>query len=133
MIQDVPSSEWKRFFDDMSKSRIDWNTKIEILNDSIGDQVLAERLPLSGITYEGKKAAGCVEINVGFDEENHQTHTVWNPEKVYYSCEGDADPGVLEIVELDGTKTMIHLLEPLPLSIRVARSHSMARPLSRKL
>ena len=49
-------------------------------------------------------------------------------EKIFYSSEGAEDPGVLEIVELDGTRTMVHLMEPIPLSIRLARSHSLARP-----
>ncbi len=40
------------FFDDLSKRRFEWQTKIEVIKESIGDQILAEGLALNGITLE---------------------------------------------------------------------------------
>ena len=127
MTHDIPSNEWKSFFDELSKKYFEWNTRVEVLNSNIGDQTLADKLPLNGITFEGKKASGCVELIVGYDEENHQTHTVWNPEKVLFKEGVDDSKPVVEIVEIDGTKTIVHLLEPVPKSVRIATPQDLAR------
>ncbi|MDH3494217.1 MAG: DUF5335 domain-containing protein [Acidobacteriota bacterium] len=126
MTEEIPRTEWKAFFNDLSKRRFEWRTKVEVLG-SIGDQILTQELPLNGITVEEGKVGTIVEIIVGFDEDNHQTHTIADPQRINYMAEEAGVAGVVEIVEGDGTRTMVHIIEPLPFKIGALRARQIAK------
>jgi len=116
MTLDIPREKWAQFFSDLSKRRFGWTTKIEVMNDSIGDQVLSENLPLNGITAEQKGDESAVEISVG-ENTTHQSHNIVNPTKVAFLGEGENIGGIVEIEEANGTKTLIHIIEPMPVIV----------------
>ena len=62
MTLNLPKEKWARFFDDLSKRRFGWTTKIEVMNNAVGDQILSENLPLNGITAEQKGDQNTIEI-----------------------------------------------------------------------
>ncbi len=117
MTIEIPKEKWTEFFDDLSKRRFGWETKIEVLNESIGDQILSEGLPLGGVTFEEKAGRHEIEIAVGETADNHQTHNISNPAKVAYLDEGDFLGGVVEIEDENNTKTLISLLKPMPVYV----------------
>lgn len=117
MTIEIPRDKWAQFFDDLSKRRFGWETKIEVLNESVGDQILSEGLSLNGISYEEKSGRHVIEIAVGEDTQQHQTHSILNPVKVAYLDEGDFLGGVIDIEEADKTQTLIKLLNPMPVVI----------------
>lgn len=117
MTIEIPQERWKEFFDDLSKRRFGWETKIEVLNESVGDQLLSEGLPLNGITFEEKSGRHELEIAVGESADQHQTHNISNPTKVAYLDEGDFLGGVIDIEDENGTKTLISLLSPMPVYV----------------
>jgi hypothetical protein len=87
MTNEISKQEWNQFFDDASKNYLDWQTKVEVLKDDIGAQVLSEGLPLTGFVFEEKangEAESAVEIILGEESGVHQTHSVTNPRKVYF-------------------------------------------------
>ena len=116
MTLDIPEGKWTQFFDDLSKRRFGWTTKIEVMNDSIGDQVLSENLPLTGITCERTGDETTIEIAVGANT-NHQSHTIVNPGKVGFFGDNERAGGFLEIEEANGTKTLVHIMEPMPMMV----------------
>lgn len=120
MTIEIPKEKWKEFFDDLSKRRFGWETKIEVLSDSLGDQILSEGLPLGGITFEEKSGRRQIEIGVGDTTEQHQTHNISDPSKVAYLDEGDFLGGVVEIEDGGGTQTLIKLLNPMPVYLGYA-------------
>lgn len=113
MTQELPKNEWKNYFDELSIEYIDWETKVEILNSSIGVQVLTEGLPLNGITYEERNGQGKIEIIVGNNAKDHQTHSVADPIRVYSRQERDQRGEIIEIEDADGTKTIVHIVRPI--------------------
>ena len=120
MTNEIPASEWKMFFDDLTKRRFDWETKVEVFSEDIGSQVLDTGLSLVGITCEGKGDDQFIEIFVGNGEDLHQTHTIKNPSNIAYLGKDDDPGGIVEIEEADGTKTLVHILEPKPLILKFA-------------
>lgn len=112
MTLEIPKERWTVFFNDLSKRRFGWETKIEVLKEDVGDQIMSEGLPLNGITFEDNK--GVLEILVGENVEQHQTHNITNPTKVSYLDEGDFLGGVIEIEEENKTQTLIKLINPMP-------------------
>ena len=120
MTIEIQSDQWREFFDDLTKRRFDWKTKIEVLNTDIGHQILDEGLPLAGITCEESSNETVVEIFVGTNDEHHQTHTIKNPTKIAYLGEDEDPKGIVEIEEADGTKTLVHIIEPTPITTNFA-------------
>ena len=116
MTLNLPKEKWAQFFDDLSKRRFGWTTKIEVMNDSIGDQVLSENLPLNGITVEQKGDQSTIEISVG-EDTTHQSHTIVNPTKIAFLGDDENIVGIVEIEETNGTKTLIHIIKPMAVII----------------
>ena len=116
MTLDIPREKWAQFFSDLSKRRFGWTTKIEVMNDSIGDQILSENLPLTGITAEQTGDKTTIEIAVG-ENTTHQSHTIVNPLKVAFLGDNEKAGGFVEIEEANGTKTLVHIIEPMPIMV----------------
>ena len=125
MTLNIPRDEWRNFFNDLTKRRFEWKTSLEVINEEIGNQMLNEGLPLEGVTAETKDDQIVIEILLGRDPERHQTHNIFNPAQVAFLPNKADAGGILEIEEKDGTKTLIRILEPMPIesgygSFRVA-------------
>ena len=110
---EITKQNWSRFFETLSKRRFEWLTKVEVLKSEMGDQVLTEGLPLNGITMETRGDRISIDISVGEDTANHQTHNIINPVKVDFLEGEDNRPDVIDIEEEDGTKTLITFIEPM--------------------
>jgi hypothetical protein len=117
MTFEIPEGKWKQFFDDLSKRRFGWDVKIEVLDESIGDQILSAGLPLNGITIEVKSGKQMIEISVGKTAQRHLTHTILNPIKTMYLGENRYLGGVIAIEDEEGVKTLISLINPMPVYI----------------
>ena len=116
MTLDIPKEKWAQFFSDLSKRRFGWTTKIEVMNESIGDQVLSGNLPLNGISVEQTGDETTIEIAVGANT-THQSHTIVNPGKVAFLGDNERAGGFVEIEEANGTKTLVHIIEPMPMMV----------------
>ncbi len=110
MTNEIPKQEWKQFFDDLSREKLDWQTKIEVMNEETGAQILTEGLPLSGLTFEDREGKEAIEIMVGSGTEHHQSHNISEPSKVYFRHSDDKQVGTIEIEDGIGTKTLVHLI-----------------------
>jgi hypothetical protein len=117
MTIEIPQEKWTEFFNDLSKRRFGWETSVEVLNESIGDQMLSDGLSLTGFTYQNKAGKREVEISVGENAEQHQTHSIINPTKVAYLSETESNSGIVEIEESNGTKTLVSLIRSMPIYI----------------
>ena len=126
MTSEIPREEWKMFFDDLTKRRFDWQTKVEIFDEDIGNQTLEDGLPLNGITLEEKADDTFIEIFIGTDDDHHQTHTIKNPTKINYLAEGGKLNGIVEFEELSGTKTLVHIIQPMPIVVNYAEKQENA-------
>ena len=117
---EIPKEKWTDFLDNVSKRRFGWETKVEVFDASIGDHTLSEGLSLNGITHEDKTENCTIEISLGDDTEHHQTHSISKPVQITYLSETNTRVGILEIVEENGTKTRISLLNPMPIAFGYA-------------
>lgn len=118
MTSEIHINQWKQFFDETSREKLNWQTKIEVLDAENGTQILSEGLPLGGLTFEDKNGQSQIEIIVGRDTEHHQTHNILTPSKVYFRRVDADSAGTLEIEETSGTKTLVYLTEPTKASVK---------------
>ena len=125
MTNEIPKQDWKQFFDDLSREKLDWQTKIEVMNNETGAQILTEGLPLGGLTYEDAEGQERIEIMVGSGTENHQTHNILEPEKVYFRRADDCQVGTVEIEDAGGTKTLVHIIQPMPVLVQYVETETV--------
>ncbi len=118
MTNEVHINQWKQFFDEESRDKLDWLTKVEVMNAETGAQILSENLPLGGLTFEDKNGQPQIEIIVGKNTEHHQTHNILAPTKVYFRRTDENSGGTIEIEEANGTKTLVYLTKPANASVK---------------
>ena len=117
---ELKREDWERFFENLSKRRYEWITEVEVLSTQLGDQTLSNGLPLNGITVETVHDQVSIDISVGQTSGNHQTHTIKNPIRVAFLAGDDVHGDVVDIEELDGTKTLIRFTEPMGILVGFA-------------
>ena len=122
MTTSIPKQQWQKFFDGLSQDVGGWRTFVQVLSDDLGAQVLADGLPLNGITFEQKDSEAIIELSVGSSPESHQTHTVKAPVLVAFEGTEDGPGGVLDIEDRTGTKTLIRFTEPAASTVGANRA-----------
>jgi hypothetical protein len=103
--REVPKTEWRHFFDEMSKLQLPgkW-AEIEVATPEVGDQIVAEKLPVIGITYDSKDDL----LDVALDRANR---LIRHPQTI----DVEEEPiGILAVAVLDdeGARHIIRLTEP---------------------
>jgi hypothetical protein len=109
MINEIPKQEWKQFFDDIGKKRLEWQTRVEVLKDDTRAQVLYDGLPLTGFVEYDKSQMSAIQITFGEKAGVPQTRTIFNPQNIFFEKIEDKQGGIIEIDDKNGAKTMIYL------------------------
>jgi hypothetical protein len=103
----VPPTEWRGFFDRLSKALLGKRAEIEVASLDLGDQIVAEWLPLIGITYDSRDDL----LDVALDGTDH---LIRHPREVMVE-EGPSGVTSIAVVDADGARQIVRLKEPVPL------------------
>jgi uncharacterized protein DUF5335 len=103
----IPKTEWRTFFDRMSKSLLGKWAEIEVASLDLGDQVVAEWIPLLGITYDSKDDLLDVALDRG-------SHMIRKPSQIVVD---ETPDGLASVAVMDaaGSRQVVKLREPLKL------------------
>jgi hypothetical protein len=106
-MRSVPRPEWREFFDRMSRGLLGKWAEIEIASLALGDQIVAEWVPLLGISYDSKDDA----IDIALDRVSH---LISHPHDVVVD---ETPRGLASAAILDGQGAcqVVRLKEPLQL------------------
>jgi hypothetical protein len=112
-LLNVPQSEWRPFFDQMSKALLGKWAEIEVASLDLGDQIVAEWVPLLGITYDSRDDV----LDLAMDRANHLIH---HPREIVVekTLTGLAS---VAVVDEEGARQVVRLREPLMLPDATAR------------
>lgn len=104
----VEKEHWERYFDDFSRVAGTQLVELEVVGLDLGDQVEAEWLPLTGISYDPKDDILSVQLDDKVD------HLIRHPRAV--SVEEEADGmRAIAVVDGDGHEQILKLRAPLAL------------------
>jgi hypothetical protein len=107
MAKKLEKSQWRVYFDRMSKALVGKRAEIEVASLKLGDQIEAEWLPLIGITYDPKD--DIIEIALeGVDHLINKPREVWVEEK-------GLELSSLEVIDADDVHQIVVLKDPLML------------------
>ena len=107
MTQEIQKSDWKSFFEKLSKEKFGWEANVQILSDATGANMIAEGLPFNRVTYEDNEEGQSIEIMTGLSAGDHDSHTISDPQKVAFQKNEDGEGGTLDIEDASGAKTLI--------------------------
>src|SRR5688572_6930694 len=106
----LPKQAWKSYFETMSDVLIGKWAEVEVAALDLGDQIVAERLPLLGIAYDTKD--DLVDVSLG--GENRLNHLIRHPSQIEIVEDVDGVRSIA-IMSGDGTVQVIRLRDPLRL------------------
>jgi hypothetical protein len=106
-LQSVPKSEWRSVFDRMSRALLGKWAEIEVASLDLGDQIMAEWVPLLGITYDSKDDL----IDVALDRFNH---LIRRPREITVD-ESPTGLGSVAIIDEGGARQVVKFKDPLML------------------
>jgi hypothetical protein len=106
-LRNLPKTEWREFFDRMSKPLLGKWAEIEVAELDLGDQIVAEWVPLIGITYDSQDDL----LDVALDRANR---LIRHPREIVVE-EADAGLASVAVVDADGSRHIVRLKEPLEL------------------
>ena len=107
MLMNVPKPEWREYFDRFSSALSGTQAEVEVASLDLGDQIVAEWIPLQGITYETADDL----LDVSFDR---LTHLIRHPRDIIVE-EGPAGISSVAIALRDGSRQVIRLKQSLML------------------
>jgi hypothetical protein len=107
-MHSVPRSEWKQFFDRMSAAVLRGKrAEIEVASLELGDQIVAEWIPMIGVTYDSRDDL----VDVALDRADH---LIYHPDQIAVE-EGTEGLMSIAVTARDGTRHIVRLREPLML------------------
>ncbi len=107
VMHSLPKEAWKPYFEGMSDALIGKRAEVEVASLELGDQIVAEWIPLLGITYDSRDDL----IDVSLGELNH---LIRDPTQIEIT-EGVDGLRSVAVTSGDGTVQVLRLKDPLRL------------------
>jgi hypothetical protein len=107
MAKQLEKSQWRAYFDRISKTLVGKRAEIEVASLKLGDQIEAEWLPLLGISYDPKNDI----IEIALEGVDHLIH---KPREIYVEQEG-LELSSLEVIDAEGVRQIVVLRDPMML------------------
>lgn len=107
---EIPQASWPEFLSTLSHCEAQHPVRIELAGPEVGDQILAEHLPLLGIsTLEKGTMPHGIEVTLGpaRDGLGNMTHYIAEPEYFHVQKADDGRVLVLDIEDRSQVKTLI--------------------------
>jgi hypothetical protein len=103
----IPRDEWRAFFDGIANALLGKRAEVEVASLELGDQIVAEWLPLLGVSYDARDDLLDVALS-------GLRHLIRQPREIYVQ-QGPNGVETIAVVSADGVKQVLHLKDPLML------------------
>ncbi|HYJ86082.1 MAG TPA: DUF5335 family protein [Pyrinomonadaceae bacterium] len=114
----IPTNEWPKFFDALSRQHQGQVITLEIFGADIGAQVQERELAFEGIVDEWDEAQGNrIVIMMGAKPDDHITHSIGRPTEVSLEQTDEGADAALAIKSADGTTALLRFCSPLLLEM----------------
>jgi len=115
--QEIPRDEWSPFLERYSRQHEGWLATLEVFGPEIGAQQEALDLPLEGITAaskDGNPSTVSISIGLGRNPDDHVTHTITDPTRLWLEQTSQGANAALEIESAGEVKTLLRFRSALP-------------------
>jgi hypothetical protein len=115
--QEIPRDEWATFLERYSRQHEGWLATLEVFGPEIGAQQEALDLPLEGIaaaSKDGNPSTISISISLGNAPDDHVTHTITDPTRLWLEQTSQGANAALEIESAGEVKTLLRFRSALP-------------------
>jgi hypothetical protein len=111
--QEIARETWRQYFDELSKTLGTVVATVEIIGSDIGAQVEADRLVLTGITYDDRDDVLVVGLDAPGGPPEDLERMIDRPQKILVAT-GDPPPAemTIDVQDAEGRQTIIRLERP---------------------
>lgn len=106
-LDSLPKPLWKPLFEGITHALVGKRAEIEVASLDLGDQIVAEWIPLLGITYDSKDDL----LDVALDRSNH---LIRHPREILVE-RTDGTVFSIAVIDAEGTRQIVRLKDPLML------------------
>ena len=107
--QEIPSSQWTPFFNELSKRHQGEHVSIELMGRDLGDQMEAQDQSLMGIMVDEPTGACKIDVMVG-EQGTNIAHEVAHPIHVRLAKRDDGKDVAIEIESDAGPCTLVRFM-----------------------
>jgi hypothetical protein len=112
VTQEIRREAWRGYFDELSKTLGTTEATIEVAGRDLGAQIAAERLVLTGMTYDDRDDVLVIGLDApGGDPEEYE-HLVERPQRILVAA-GDEMETTFDIEDGEGNQHLVRL-RPAP-------------------
>lgn len=109
ITDEIPRSAWRTYFDTLSKHLGTTEATVEVVGPDVGDQIEAERLLLTGISYDDKDDIVVIGLDAPGGPPEDLERVVDHPVKIFVATgDGDAE-AVFDIEDAGEHRTIVRL------------------------
>jgi hypothetical protein len=111
--QEIPREAWRPYFDELSKVVGTVEATIEVIGDEIGAQVEAERLVLTGITYDDRDDVVVIGLDAPSGLPEDAERMIDHPQRIMVAtAERPPLEMTIDIEDAERHKTIVRLERP---------------------
>jgi hypothetical protein len=107
--REVPRDSWRAYFDDLSRNLGTVEATVEIDGSDFGAQVEAERLILTGISYDDRDDVLVIGLVAAADAREDLEHMVAQPQRIVVDSAAAALPTTIDVEDAEGQRTLVEL------------------------
>ena len=109
--QEIPRDTWSPYFDELSKTLGTVEATVEVVGPDIGAQIEAERLVLTGLTYDDRDDVVVIGLDAPGGPPEDLERMVEHPQKILIAT-GDTPPieMTIDIQDAEERQTIIRLV-----------------------
>lgn len=111
--QELTREAWRPYFDELSRHLGTLEATVEVAGQDIGDQIAAEGLVLSGITYDDRDDVLVIALEA-LGERAAFEHMVQHPQRIYIAT-GEGAELIVDVEDAGGHQTLVTLDRPAAL------------------
>ena len=102
----LPEDAWLGFFSTLSTENRNRPVTVELISPELGDQIIVEGAPLMAVDYDPADVGDNLVVTTG---EESLEHVIQEPREVWLARDELGRIEVIEVVDGEGSRTLIKL------------------------
>jgi hypothetical protein len=113
ITQEVPRETWRPYFDEMSRTLGTVEATVEVVGRDLGAQIEAERLLLTGITYDDRDDVLVIGLDAPGEPEEDLERMVDHPRRIMVATsETPPEEMTIDVEDAEGNQTIVRIERP---------------------
>jgi hypothetical protein len=107
---EIPREAWRSYFEELTNALGTVEATVEVVGRDLGDQFVAERALLTGISYDHKDDVFVIGLDTPGGLPEDVEHLVYHPQRVMVTGLEDGST-VIDVEDAEGHQTIVRYAE----------------------